>query len=149
MNLKKTEKTHPRVGLLKRVKKEEQRAMLWAMLAPCGGQIYNETYWTAGVFAALYAVTGVATLYWHRRYLEAGMFKLDNPDSDNSGTIRGCERFRTMGLIGLGLIYIFGIIESYSTASMKTFDISDDLSFVVEPKVSDKEAGIKLGLNFK
>ena len=147
-NLKKSEKKHPRVALLKRVKKEEQRAMLWAMLLPCGGQIYNKTYWTAGTFAGLYAVVGGFTFYWHKRYLDEGMFKIDNPDS-NSGAARGCERFRTMGLIGLGLIYIFGVVEAYSTASMKTFDISDDLSFVIEPEVKNGKTGISLGLNFK
>jgi hypothetical protein len=54
-----------------------------------------------------------------------------------------------MGLISLGVIYIAGIIEAYSTASLKSFDISDDLSFVIEPKVKNDEVGISLGLNFK
>lgn len=145
------EKVHPRVGLLKKVKKDEQRAMLWAMLAPCGGQIFNKSYYTAGIFAGMYGLVGWFTWYWHKRYIEAGLWGIDNSDGtpSNSGEVRGCERFRTMGFIGLGAIYICSIIEAYSTASLKTFDISDDLSFVIEPRVKNEEAGISLGLNFK
>lgn len=145
----KREKVHPRVALLNKVKKEEQKAMLWAMLLPCGGQIYNKTYWTAAAFASSYAVAGFFTWFWHKRYIEAGLFKLDNYEVNNSGIVRSSERYRTMGLITLALIYAFGVVEAYSTASLKTFDISDDLSFVIEPKQNDKEVGLNFGLNFK
>ena len=145
------EKVHPRVELLKKVKKDEQKAMLWAMLVPCGGQIFNKSYYTAGLFVGMYGLVGWFTWYWHKRYISAGLWGIDNTDGKNSNSseVRGCERFRTMGLIGLGMIYLAGIIEAYSTASLKTFDISDDLSFVIEPKVNNKEAGISFGLNFK
>jgi hypothetical protein len=119
------------------------------MLIPCGGQIFNKSYYTAGVFAGMYSLAGWFTWYWHKRYIEAGLSGLDDTETSNSGEVRGCERFRTMGLISLGVIYIAGIIEAYSTASLKSFDISDDLSFVIEPKVKNDEAGISLGLNFK
>ena len=142
------EKIHPRVNLLKQVKKDQQKAMLWSMLIPCGGQIYNKSYSTAGIFAGMYGLVGWFTWYWHDRYINAGLYGLDNPDISNSGEVRGCERFRTMGLIGLGVIYLVGILEAYSTASLKTFDISDDLSFVIEPKIQNNGAGISLGLNF-
>jgi hypothetical protein len=143
------EKVHPRVALLKKVKKDQQKAMLLGMLIPCGGQIFNKSYYTAGVFAGMYSLAGWFTWYWHKRYIDAGLSGLDDTETSNSGEVRGCERFRTMGLISLGVIYIAGIIEAYSTASLKSFDISDDLSFVIEPKVKNDEAGISLGLNFK
>lgn len=146
-NVKK-DKVYPRVRLLQKVKKDEQKAMLWAMLVPCGGQLFNKTYYTAGVFAGMYGLVGWFTYYWHNRYIEAGLWGMDI-GVNNSGTVRGCERFRTIGLIGLGIIYVIGIIDAYSTASLKTFDISDDLSFVIEPKVKNEEAGVSLGLNFK
>lgn len=149
-NVNKKEKEHPRVSLLKRAKRDEQRAMLWAMLVPCGGQIFNKSYYTAGIFAGMYGLVGWFTYYWHKRYVDAGMWQLDNPNGSSiSGEVRGCERFRTAGFIGLGAIFILGVIDAYSTASLKTFDISDDLSFVVEPKVKNDETGISLGLNFK
>ncbi len=141
-------KVHPRVALLKQVKKDQQKAMLWSMLIPCGGQIYNKSYTTAGIFAGMYGLVGWFTWYWHDRYIKSGLYGLDHPEISNSGEVRGCERFRTIGLIGLGAIYLVGILDAYSTASLHSFDISDDLSFVIEPKVNNDGAGISLGLNF-
>ena len=146
--IEKTKKIHPRLALLRQVKKEQQKAMLLSMLFPCGGQLYNKNFWTAGAFYALYGIFGGVAWYWHNRYNKEGMMQLDNPEYNDRGASQGCERFRMMGIIGLAATYVLSVVEAYSSASMKTFDVSDDLSFVVEPKNKNGEEEFNLGLNF-
>lgn len=64
------------------------------------------------------------------------------------------RRNRNLAVIATGLIYSLSIIEANVAAHLKSFDISDDLSLKVAPKISQPQVfkptlGIQLVFNFK
>lgn len=64
------------------------------------------------------------------------------------------RRNRNLAIVFTGLIYTLSIIETNVAAHLKTFDLSEDLTLRVEPKISQPMTGqpapgIRLVFNFK
>ena len=64
------------------------------------------------------------------------------------------RRYKGLSVIATGLIYAVSIIEANVSAHLKTFDLSDDLTMRIEPKVyqpmvSQPTAQVRLVFNFK
>lgn len=64
------------------------------------------------------------------------------------------RRNRNLSIIVTGLVYSLSIIEANVAAHLKGFDISDDLSLHIEPKLSQPEVrqvtpGVRLVVNLK
>ena len=64
------------------------------------------------------------------------------------------RRYKGLSVIATGLIYAISIVEANVAAHLKTFDLSDDLTMRIEPKVyqpmmSQPTAQVRLVFNFK
>jgi hypothetical protein len=64
------------------------------------------------------------------------------------------RRNRELALILTGAVYTLTIIEAYVASHLKTFDMSDDLTFRLEPQISQPlipqpVPGVRLVFNFK
>ena len=64
------------------------------------------------------------------------------------------RRYKGLAVIATGVIYAVSIIEANVAAHLKTFDLSDDLTMRIEPKVyqpmvSQPTAQVRLVFNFK
>jgi hypothetical protein len=64
------------------------------------------------------------------------------------------RRYKGLSIIATGLIYSISIIEANVAAHLKTFDLSDDLTLRIEPKVyqpmiNQPTAQVRLVFNFK
>jgi hypothetical protein len=64
------------------------------------------------------------------------------------------RRYKGLSIIATGLIYSISIIEANVAAHLKTFDLSDDLTMRIEPKVyqpmiNQPTAQLRLVFNFK
>jgi len=64
------------------------------------------------------------------------------------------RRNRELAIIVAGVVYTLTIIEAYVASHLKTFDMSDDLTFRLEPKIGQPlihqpAPGIRLVFNFK
>ncbi|WP_229253876.1 DUF5683 domain-containing protein [Dyadobacter sp. NIV53] len=64
------------------------------------------------------------------------------------------RRNKNLSIIVTGLIYTLTIVEANVAAHLKTFDLSDDLTFRIEPKISQPlmrqpAPGVRLVFNFK
>lgn len=131
------------------------RSALYSTIIPGAGQFYNKSYWKIPVIYAGGITIGYFFNKWHKSYL---LFRssLKVATDGDSTTIdafaerftdeaqklqvlsRGVENYRRyrdyniiFGLLLLGL----NVSEAYVDAHLKGFDISDELTFKVEPTV--------------
>ncbi len=139
------------------IKKEKQarahspkRAIMWALIAPGGGQIYNRRYWKLPIVYAGLGGLG----YWYlssriayRCYRKAYIAVAD--DDPNTNYI--CEReplasARTLelqsqyyrsqseyALLGFFAFYALCAADAFVDAHLMSFDVGDDLSLLLRP----------------
>lgn len=132
---------------------EPTKAALLSAVLPGLGQVYNKKFWYLKV-PAIYAAAGalVFTLNFNQRnytgFRDAYQYRLDkNPftapearfNTGNDDGIRSQrDRFRRERdytvILGIGL-YLLQIAEAATTAHLKTFDISDELSMRLKPSI--------------
>ena len=123
------------------------KATFLSALVPGLGQIYNQKYWKVPVIYA--GFTGF--LYYanynnfvYKKYKKELNAMTDNdpstksiyPDSYKENLLLlkdNWRRYRDICYIGIGVIYIAQIIDADVDAYLFDFDVSDDLSFKVEP----------------
>ena len=139
------------------------KAMLFAIF-PGGGQIYNKKYWKAGV---LYAGLGTCVYFanWNQEqyqiYSDAFDMRqagLDDPYKDiyTDEQLIQIQNFYSKNrelsiLIGVGL-YALSFLDANVDAHLYEFDVSDDLSFKLEPaffNMNNTSPVVYSGLRFK
>lgn len=118
------------------------RASMLSALIPGLGQAYNGDYWKIPIFytglgACVYALNFNQTQY--DRYREIYLAQSEgtyqgNLSVDNIKWYRDqYRRFRDYSIIATVLVYALNIIDANVFAHFSTFDISDDITFNVEP----------------
>lgn len=139
-----------------------KRAMWLAIVIPGAGQIYNRKYWKlpivyGGFMGCLYAMRWNNMMY--NDYSQAYVDLMDNDpttESYNQFLHLGAKitesnksryeslfkkrkdyyrKYRDLSIFCLIGVYALSVIDAYVDASLSEFDISDDLSFRVEPSV--------------
>lgn len=128
----------------KGVADDVKRATTLSTVFPGAGQIYNKNYWKIPLFLGG-AATFIYCIDWnnrgYQRFLRAYNAVTDSsdetvPESVLSGMgaseLRAQKdsyrRNRDLCIILAGLWYFIQIIDAHTTAHLKTYDISDDLS---------------------
>lgn len=141
---------------------DPKRALWMALVIPGGGQIYNRKYWKLPIFyggfvGCIYALTWNNQMY--HDYAQAYMDIMDNNPETHSydqflhlGTqITDANRSRYQEIfrkrknryrrwrdlasfVTIG-VYALSVIDAYVDASLSDFDISEDLSIHVAPRV--------------
>lgn len=140
-----------------------KKAALLSTLLPGAGQAYNKKYWKmpiiyAGFFGLAYSFNFNQTRYIkyrdaYKTRIEGGIDPYDGIYSkeDLFYLQKYYNRYRDLTVIGASLLYILNIIDASVDAHMFTFDVSDDLSFNIQPSfinIADANA-IQTGLSVK
>lgn len=164
---------------------DAKRAMWLAIVIPGAGQIYNRKYWKlpivyGGFLGCLYAIRWNNQMY--HDYSQAYMDIMDNdPNTQsyneflhlgNTITSENTERYqdlfrrrkdyyrkyRDLSIFILIGVYALSVIDAYVDASLSEFDISQDLSFKIEPAIinsgtsanplKSSALGIQCSINF-
>lgn len=130
-----------------------QRAWMYSALLPGWGQVYNKHYWKVPALYAVLAGLGWGGIYNHQEYAKAksrlqsqGGYQLKNAVDDY-------RRNRDLCFIFMGFFYLANIFDAYVGASLKTFNLSDDISMQVQPSIVPRPqhfptVGLSLSLNF-
>ena len=132
------------------VTKSPAKASMYSAILPGSGQIYNEKYWKAPF---IYAAMGTA-LYlanWNQKeylhYRSAYEYRTDGDattidDYDgiytetNLITIKNYhQKNRDLAYIITAGIYLLNIVDASVDAHLFNFNVNDDLSFKLEPKM--------------
>ena len=135
-----------------------KRAGFYSALLPGLGQTYNKQYWKTGfVYAGLGALAWV-TQYNAKQYrFYQGIYqgRMDNDSqttdtliqysTDDINTLRKAYRTYTeYSVIGITAFYAVNIIDAFVSAHLKTFDMSRDISFKLQPSLNQfRQPGIR------
>lgn len=123
---------------------------MYSAILPGSGQIYNEKYWKAPL---IYAAMGT-TLYlanWNQKeylhYRNAYEYRTDGDATtiddydgiyteNNLITIKNYhQKNRDLAYIITAGIYLLNIVDASVDAHLFNFNVNDDLSFKLEPKI--------------
>ena len=138
-------KEHPRKRLLEEAPLHTQRAWLYSAVIPGLGQYYNDTYWWK--VPVMYTVFGLLTygaIYNHNEYMTTRreILKENTKNQNLKNYMQGRERDRTIFLAAIVVWYVLNVFDAYVEGTLKTFDVSDDLSIIIEePTNTPKTTG--------
>jgi hypothetical protein len=147
-----------------------KKAAYLSAALPGLGQAYNKRYWKIPIVLGAFGTVGYF-IGWNNNkyqqyrnaYLLKKSFPLEELDDDLAINIsednlqRGLDyyrRNRDLLMILLVGVYIIQILDAHIDAHLMEFDVSDDLTFRVEPGFesqslwTSKQYGLKLTLNF-
>jgi hypothetical protein len=131
------------------------RLATWrSVLIPGWGQVYNKRYWKIPVIYVGAAGLIFGLTWNHQNYKEFKQIYtfLEDKDSSTVPVYQGnvldsrytnwaasnrdyFRKNRDMFAIGLGLLYILNIVDANVDAHLFEFNVNDDLSLRVEPKI--------------
>ena len=143
--------------------KDPRVATLLSVIFPGAGQAYNEKAWKVPIIYGGIATTAYFVEFNNRRYQkfkEALEIVRDPtlgtnpfPNLNQDGIIRNVDywrRNRDLCYLIFGVIYVLGIVDAQVDAHLSGFDVSDDLSWKIEPSYESLTAGGNtIGLSFK
>lgn len=134
-----------------------RRAMLLSLAFPGAGQVYNKKLWYIRAPIATGAVAGGVVFYITTRqnYLLYRNAVRDRNngietefDSNPSATTPALRAVRDdnrklmeQALFGTIIVYLLNGVEAFTTAHLLNFDVSDDLSFKLEPTLQNTYQG--------
>jgi hypothetical protein len=136
-----------------RLSRPAQAAMLSAVF-PGGGQLYNKSYWKVPIFYAMLSFLGYTVRKNHDEYIEArnNHFYITDQDTSNDVLI-DTQRFpgfkaqnfldrrdryrreRDYYIILSVAWYAVGVADAAVDAHLREFDVSDNLSAIIKPKI--------------
>ncbi len=122
------------------------RAALYSALFPGLGQMYNGEYWKLPIYYGGLAVSGYM---WYYNNMQYSRFKTQynqatTPNGNYTGSLSPdnlkyyrdtYRRYRDYSILATVVIYALQIIDADVFATMKDFDVTDDLTFNVTPAV--------------
>jgi len=145
--------------------KNPKKAIYLSLMFPGAGQVYNEKVWKlpllySGVSAAVYFLN-----FNNRRYKEfiialdivrEGTETNPFPNLNEDGIIRNVNywrRNRDAMYMVFGAIYALGALDAFVDAHLSGFDVSDDLTFKLEPSMepllaNNNAIGLSLKIKF-
>lgn len=132
---------------------DKNRATYLAFMFPGAGQIYNKQYWKLpivyGGFATMAYIinfNGRGYTRYKRAYDAVSQGKPDEFNKKYSedilrNTKNNFRRARDMAIFYTAGFYLLTVVDAYVSASFKQYDISDDLSIQVAPKIDYNNYG--------
>ncbi|WP_428664615.1 DUF5683 domain-containing protein [Runella sp.] len=141
------------------VKHSPRKAAMYSLMVPSLGQAYNKQYWKMPFVYVGFGTVGYFIRYFNIRYHDYLTPYLASYDQESGKVlhtesdvyIRGQKitrtltldqitkgkdfyrRYRDLNIIMLTVVWAFNIVEANVAAHLKTFDMSEDISFRVEP----------------
>ncbi len=122
------------------------RATLYSALCPGLGQAYNGDYWKIPIFYGGLVVSGYCWSFnqkQYKRYKNMYIEAMELGDAyDGFETPENMiwyrdkfRRYRDYSIIATVAVYVLNIIDANVFAHFNNFDVSDDISFNVEPAI--------------
>jgi len=133
-----------------KVKVHSPKTASWLALVPGAGQIYNKKYWKLpivygglGVSSYLIYRFGSETTMYRKEILARANNEVDKLNPDLTGmTYEGLSSERDksrrnmeISIAACAIVYILSIVDASVDAHLFYYDISDNLSLGVKPKI--------------
>jgi hypothetical protein len=139
-----------------------KRAALYSALLPSLGQIYNRQYWKTGVVAIAAASVSYFLIDNHtkyKNYQRAYVDRINNPNQlgefpnlqlqDLRYLRDNYRKFKEYAVISGVVCYLLNILDAYTAAHLKSFDMSKDISFkLMQGNEKQTHASVSLNIHF-
>lgn len=148
-------------------KHSPQKAVLYSLVFPGLGQIYNRKYWKLPIIYGAGGAFAYYVLYNQLKYQKFRDAVIDGAATEADAVIDGVKypysildrgrdgyrRNRDLSVAGLGAIYLLNVIDAMVDAHFFYYDVSDDLSMRVQPALLDSPGntatlGFRINLEF-
>lgn len=129
------------------------KALYASLVFPAGGQIYNRRWWKAPIIWGGYAALIYAVDYNTSRYKRLKTAYIQSVNNEphefeplgyDSGDLKRLrdqfDKSRQLSYVGILLLHIVQTAEAFVDCHLKTFDVSDDLSFRFKPSLEQSFA---------
>ncbi|MES2701497.1 MAG: DUF5683 domain-containing protein [Bacteroidota bacterium] len=140
-----------------------KRAGLYSALLPGLGQIYNRQYWKLPIVYGGLAVAGyffVDNLKQYQSFRKAYIGRINNPhptdeyvDIYTPDQLHQLQddynRYLNLTALFTGLGYMLQVVDAITSAHLRNFDISRDISMRVTPVATPQGLGLGMVVNFK
>lgn len=144
-----------------------KKAGLYAALLPGMGQVYNRQYWKLPIVYAGLSVAGYFIVQNSKEYTTLRQAYVGRISANNTGTSATDEyvgvysdeqlkqlqddanRKLNMTIVYSSLAYAMQILDAVTSAHLRNFDISRDISMHVAPTPTPYGAGIGMALTFR
>ncbi|MCF8245344.1 MAG: hypothetical protein K9J46_09330 [Saprospiraceae bacterium] len=135
------------------------KALYLSLAFPGGGQLYNKRWWKApivwgGYAALIYSAKYNTGIYKRLRdaYIDAQQgleHEFPNLDAGDLKRLRDqYDKNKQLSYIGMFGLHIIQAAEAFVDSHLKTFDVSDDLSFRIKPSMEPSLASEYPALGF-
>ncbi|HPQ08716.1 MAG TPA: DUF5683 domain-containing protein [Bacteroidia bacterium] len=122
-----------------------KKASVLSAIIPGAGQMYNKKYWKVPI---IYGVGGLLFynafqqnnhyLYYKKELINVinGGVNSDGYSSQQLTLLKNqSKKWRDLSIAGTVLIYVLNILDANVDAHLKTFDVSDNLSLIIQPEI--------------
>lgn len=139
------------------------KALYLSLVFPGGGQLYNKRWWKAPIVWGGYAALIYSASYntkWYKIFREEYIAAVNNGERKypqfNAGDVKRLrdqfDKRKQLSYIGMLGLHIVQAAEAFVDCHLKTFDVSDDLSFRLkpsfEPSLASASPVVGLGVSF-
>lgn len=142
-------------------KHSPKTATIMSAIIPGLGQIYNKKYWKLPIIYSGLAIAGYfvyTNQTQFKLYTDAYVKRFDDDPSNDTLTYFSTNnlltiseyyrRNRDISIIVTAAIYVLNIIDADVDAHLFSFDVSNDLSFKINPVITPTEKQLLLTVNF-
>jgi hypothetical protein len=124
-----------------------KKALYLSLAFPAGGQLYNRRWWKAPIVWGGYAALIVAADYntkGYKLFRDAYLAELHGEPHPfegrlNAGDLKtrrdAFDKNKQLSYIGMFALHLLQTAEAFVDCHLKTFDVSDDLSFRFKPSL--------------
>lgn len=140
-----------------------KKAGMYSALLPGLGQIYNRQYWKLAIVYGGLATGGyfIATNRdKYQTYRQAYIGRINNPyPTDEYVGIYSSEqlqqlqndynKFLNLSVLFTSLGYVMQVVDAITSAHLRNFDISKDISMHVVPVIVPQGVGLGMVMNFR
>lgn len=118
------------------------RASFYSAILPGLGQAYNGDYWHIPLYYAGFMISGYCWAFNQKQYKRYKKMYIQSAEGTYTGTVTPenmmwyrdqYRRNRDYSVVATILIYVLNIVDANVFAHFTNFDVSDDISFNVQP----------------
>ena len=138
--------------------KSANRALMYALILPGLGQVYNEKYWKVPIVLAALGGVGYAIVFNTREYETATINYILEETELNERKLEYRKRNMELSYIAAIAVYGLQILDAYVDAHLHSWDVNDNLSLGISPSIhplmtptsiSGFSGGLTCSLKFK
>lgn len=140
-----------------------KKAGLYSAILPGLGQLYNRQYWKIPVVYAGIGIAGyffISNLTQYQSYRKAYIGRINNPyptdqyvgllTTDQLNTQQNTySKYLDLTVMFSVIGYALEVMDAVTSAHLKNFDISRDISLHMTPTATQNHLGLGLVMNFK